>query len=153
MMSPIIASIEARTIGTFEVFMRSIEMCFDILGRNGFQDIGRITTDNVSILAAGAVPDDLPGDLGARVRSRLERGEITPQQASYTRTERSPSMPHHTEQVRCNLQHQAKLCRKFAAITGDDDLAAEWNETAAEMDALIQAIGRPTQADAPQRAA
>jgi hypothetical protein len=56
----------------------------------------------------------------------------------------------HTEEFRFNLQRQAELCREVAAITCDDDLAAEWKETAGEIDALIHIMSRPFQADLSQ---
>jgi hypothetical protein len=48
----------------------------------------------------------------------------------------------HCEQACQNLAVQAELCRKIATLTSDSDLAAEWNDCAAEMDALLQASGR-----------
>lgn len=48
----------------------------------------------------------------------------------------------HCEEVRQNLEAQAGLCRKIATITRDTDLAAEWKDCAAEMDALLRTIGQ-----------
>jgi len=53
----------------------------------------------------------------------------------------------HSDRFRSNLLRQAELCREAATITRDDDLAAEWNETAAEIDAIIQVIGGRYQVD------
>ena len=59
----------------------------------------------------------------------------------------------HCEEVRQNLEAQAWLCRKIATITSDSDLAAEWKDCAAEMDALLRTIGQTNRRDALQQAA
>ena len=59
----------------------------------------------------------------------------------------------HCEKVRQNLEAQAGLCRKIATIASDSDLAAEWNDCAAEMDALLRTFSQTTRRDALQQAA
>jgi hypothetical protein len=59
----------------------------------------------------------------------------------------------HREEVRQNLEAQVGLCRKIATITSDSGLAVEWNDFAAEMDALIQTIGKTNRQDVVQQAA
>jgi hypothetical protein len=51
-------------------------MQFDVLAASGFRQIAILTRDDQLMLAPGVTAEDLPGDLGALVRARLEGGEI-----------------------------------------------------------------------------
>jgi hypothetical protein len=52
------------------------KMQFEVLAASGFRQIAILTRDDQLVLAPGIRVGDLRGDLGARVRARLESGEI-----------------------------------------------------------------------------
>ena len=52
------------------------KMQFEVLATSGFRRIAVLTRDDRLMLAPGITAADLPGDLGALVRARLEGGKI-----------------------------------------------------------------------------
>jgi hypothetical protein len=57
--------------------MHQAKMRFEILSSGGFQEIAILRDDDVLMLADGITPLDLPGRLGAAVRERLDRRELS----------------------------------------------------------------------------
>jgi hypothetical protein len=57
--------------------MHHVKMRFEILSSGGFHEIAVLRDDDVLILADGVTPLDLPGRLGAAVRERLARRELS----------------------------------------------------------------------------
>ena len=57
--------------------MRQAKIRFEILSSGGFREIAILGDDDVLMLADGVTPFDLPGRLGAAVRERLHRRELS----------------------------------------------------------------------------